>query len=76
MRKARGARQRLAASSMIVRSHRTGMIAMTTDGRSRLAARLISLLHDTRDKDAVGGLVADLDSRYSLLAKLGKEPGV
>ncbi|MFN2120335.1 MAG: hypothetical protein ACK2T0_08100 [Anaerolineales bacterium] len=49
---------------------------MSTDPGPRLAARLSPLLHDPRDKHVLGGLIAALESRYSLLDKLDREPGV
>jgi hypothetical protein len=51
-------------------------MAMSGDGRSRLVGRLGRVLHDRRDKHELEGLIAALDSRYTLLRKLGKERGI
>ena len=68
--------ERAPISRMIARFRAIQMRNMTNNGRSRLVAHLSPLLHDPRDKHELGGLIDALDSRYSLLRKLDREPGV
>jgi len=52
------------------------MMTMSNDGRARLAGRLGTRQRDPRDKLELGRLIGALDTRYSLLRKFDREPGV
>jgi SAM-dependent methyltransferase len=49
---------------------------MGNDSKTRLVERLTAVLRDERDREALSGLIAALDSRYALLSKIHREPGV